>query len=137
MSTSLPLSGVNSRLFSAIPLSCFSLKMSRFFFAYFELEKMRSMRSAQRQVELRRPGNQLPLLGKANSLCEVGNNDSETVYFVIQDRSPFDRAMYLFVNKCVRFACSGSRIGPEIYKDIPGYRSSGKIRVASRRCKMR
>ena len=41
------------------------------YFAYFELEKMRSMRSAQRQVELRRPGNQLPVLGKANSLCKI------------------------------------------------------------------
>ena len=55
MST-LPLSGVNSRFFSAIPLSRFSLKMSRFF-AYFELEKIRS---AQHQVELRRLINQLP-----------------------------------------------------------------------------
>ena len=33
---------------------------------------MRSMRSAQRQVELRRLGNPFPVLGKANSLCEVG-----------------------------------------------------------------
>ena len=63
-------SRVNSRFFSAIPLSRFSLKMSRFLFAYFELGKMRS---AQRQVELRRLGNQLPVLGKANSLCEVDN----------------------------------------------------------------
>ena len=35
------------------------------------------MRSAQRQVEvtveLRRLGNQLPVIGKANSLCVVGN----------------------------------------------------------------
>ena len=31
------------------------------------------MRSDQRQVELRRLGNQLPVLGKANSLCNVGN----------------------------------------------------------------
>ena len=54
---------------------------------------MRSMCSAQRQVELRRHGDQL-------SLCEVGNillhrdmiNDSETVYFVIQDHH-FDRDM--------------------------------------------
>ena len=45
MST-LPLSGVNSSFFSAIPLSRFSLKKSRFF-AYFQLEQMRSMRSAQ------------------------------------------------------------------------------------------
>ena len=41
------------------------------FFAYFQLEKMRSMRSAQCQVELRRLGNQLPVLGKANSLCKI------------------------------------------------------------------
>ena len=49
-------------------------------------KKMRSMRSAQRQVELRRLGNQLPVLGKANSLCEVSNMSLH-----------FDRAMYLFV----------------------------------------
>ena len=41
------------------------------FLAFLELEKMRSMRSAQRQVELRRLGNQLQVLGKANSLCKV------------------------------------------------------------------
>ena len=29
------------------------------------------MRSAQRQVELRQFGNQLPVLGKANSLCKI------------------------------------------------------------------
>ena len=70
--------GVNSTAFgrkltlfcSAIPLSRFPLKMSRFF-AYFELGKMRSMRSAQRQVELRLVGNQLPVFGKANSLCKM------------------------------------------------------------------
>ena len=62
--------GLNSRFFSAIPLSRFSLKMSRLF-AYFGLKKMRSMRSAQRRVELRRLGNQLPVLGKANSVCEI------------------------------------------------------------------
>ena len=62
-------------LFCAIPLSRFSLKMSRFFFAYFELEKMRSMRSAQRQVELRRLGNQLTVLGKANSLGKIVNKN--------------------------------------------------------------
>ena len=32
---------------------------------------MRSIRSAQLQVELRRLGNQLPVLGKANSLCHI------------------------------------------------------------------
>ena len=35
------------------------------FFAYFDLEKMRSMLSSQRQVDLRRLGNQLPVLGKS------------------------------------------------------------------------
>ena len=47
-------------LFTAIPLSRFSLKMSRFF-ACFELEKMHSMLSAGGV------GNQLPMLGKGNS----------------------------------------------------------------------
>ena len=37
----------------------------------FELEKMSSMCSAQRQVELRRLGNQLPVLGQTNSLCKM------------------------------------------------------------------
>ena len=33
---------------------------------------MRSMRSVQRQVDLRRLGNQLPVLGKTNSsLCKI------------------------------------------------------------------
>ena len=29
------------------------------------------MRYAQRQVELRRLGNQIPILGQANSLCKI------------------------------------------------------------------
>ena len=44
------------------------------------------MCSAQHQVE--RLGNQLPVLGKANSLCEVGN-----IGLSLQ----FDRDIYLFV----------------------------------------
>ena len=36
---------------------------------------MRSMRSAQRQVELRRLRNQLTVLDKANSLCKIVYND--------------------------------------------------------------
>ena len=72
-----PLSGVNSRFFSVIPLSRFLLKMSRFF-AYFELEKMRS---------------RCALLSATQSGPDMGRD-----------------------------------------KDIPGYRSSGKISVASRRC---
>ena len=38
---------------------------------YLELEKMRSMHSAQRKVEFRRLGNQLPVLGKDNSFCTI------------------------------------------------------------------
>ena len=66
---------------------------------------MRSKSSAQRQVELRRLGNQLTVLGKANSLCEVGNmivttniNDSENVCLLIQDH-------HLIVPNVVCFAC--------------------------------
>ena len=55
------------RFFSAIPLSRYSLNMSR----YLTLEKMRSSHSAQRKVELRRLGNRLPLLGKAFSFCKI------------------------------------------------------------------
>ena len=72
---------------------------------------MRSMRSAQRQVELRRLDNQLPVLGKANSL-----------------------------RKIVKMLCVlplphiPGRVGPRMDKDIPSYRSSDKIRLASRRC---
>ena len=67
---------------------------------------MRSMRSVQRQVGLRRLGNQIPVLGKANSLCKS-------------------------VNKCVFCLRLSQR---RVRDRIPGYRSSGKIRVASRRC---
>ena len=66
---------------------------------------MHSMRSDQRQVELRRLGNQIPVLGKDNSLCKI---------------------------VCV-LACLFRR-GRARVKDIPGYRCSGKIGVASRRC---
>ena len=58
-------------------------------------KKKCSMRSAQSQVELKRLGNQLPVLGKANSLCEVGNKILslqpgtsmilKRAYFVIQN----------------------------------------------------
>ena len=51
----------------------FHLKYPAFLCGYFELEKMHSMRSAQRQVELRRLGKRLPVLGKANSLCKIVN----------------------------------------------------------------
>ena len=71
---------------------------------------MRSMRSAQRQMELRRLGNQLPVLGKANSLCQI-------------------------VKLCVFCMFAKPRSARD--KDIPDYRSSGKIpsrRTESRRC---
>ena len=71
------------------------------------------MRSVQRSVELRRLGNQLPVLGNANSLWKI-------------------------VKLCVFCLFVTLRLSPgQIMgrdKDIPGYRSSGKIRVASRRC---
>ena len=45
------------------------------FFCVFRVVKLRYLRyaSTQRQGELRRLGNQLQVLGKANSVCEVGN----------------------------------------------------------------
>ena len=68
---------------------------------------MRSMRSAQRQVELRRLVNQLPLLVKAYSVCKV----------------------VTFCEFCLFATYSVPRD-----KNMPGagYRSSGKLRVASR-----
>ena len=74
---------------------------------------MRSMRSAQRKVELRRLSNQLPVLDKADSLCKI-------VKFCV---------FCLFV----KLRLSPGRVGPRD-KDIPGYLNSGKIHVASRRC---
>ena len=103
MST-LPLPGVNTRF---LPPSRFSLKMSRFF-VYFELEKMRSMRSAQLQVELRRLGNQLPVLGKGTSMILK-------VCFVIQDHHLIVPYTVSVCKMCVCFVC-----------DL--------VRVASRRC---
>ena len=84
-------------LFSAIPLSrfpAFHLKCPAFFLRISSWEKMRPVRSTQHQVELKQLGNQLPMLGKANSLCEVGNISLQPGtsmilklcrYFVIQD----------------------------------------------------
>ena len=72
MST-VPLSGVKSRFFSATPLSRFSIKISRFSWRISSWKKctLDSMRYFQRQVELRRLGNQLPVRGKANSLFKL------------------------------------------------------------------
>ena len=74
------------------------------------LKKMCFMCFAQRQVELRRLSNQLPLLGQANSLCDVAN-DIVTTYkhghqwfwncVFRNTRAPFDRVMYIFVKLCV------------------------------------
>ena len=70
MST-VPLSGVNSRFLAPSRFPVFHVKYPAFL-AYFDLEKMRSMRSFQRQVkELRRLGNQLPVLRKANWLSKI------------------------------------------------------------------
>ena len=73
----------------------------------------RSMHSAQRKVEFRRLGNQLPVLGKANSLCRIVKCCVFCMFVKLQ-LSPW-------------------RVGLRD-KDIPGYRNSGKILVASRRC---
>ena len=81
---------------------------------------MRSVRSVpdcalsdRRQVELTRLGNQLPVLGKANSLCKI-------------------------VKWCVFCLFVKLRLspGPRRARDkyIPRYHSSFKIRVGSRRC---
>ena len=64
---------------------------------------MRSMRSVQCQVELRRLGNQLPVLGKANSLCKIVKKKIDC------------------------FAAATLYFGP---RRGPGYPSSGKIRLA-------
>ena len=70
------------------------------------------MRSAQRQVELRRLGSQLPVLGKANSFCKI-------VKLCV---------FCLFVQLRLSLVRIGTRD-----KDIPDYRNCGKIRVPSRR----
>ena len=84
--------------------------MARFFVCVFRVGKMRLRHSAQRQVELRRLGNQLPVLGKANSLWKI-------------------------VKCCVFCLFVKMRLGPGIkISRVVGYRSSGKIHLASRRC---
>ena len=71
---------------------------------------MRSMRSAQRQVEIRRLGNPLPVLGKADSLGVVGNISLQPGTSMrlklcrplfLNTRSPFDRACHVSVCKRV------------------------------------
>ena len=80
---------------------------------------MRSMRSAQRQVELRLPGSQLPVLGKANSL-------SKTVKLCV---------FCLFVK--LRLSPSGVE-GPD--KDIPVSRTEcvpeSSFRLRTRECRV-
>ena len=64
---------VNSRFFLRHP--AFHLKCPAFLMLRISSWKkcLIYMRSAQRQVELRRLGNQLPVLDKANSLCKIVN----------------------------------------------------------------
>ena len=69
---------------------------------------MRSMHYAQRKVELRRLGNQLLVLGKANSFCKI-------------------------VKRCVcclfvKLRLSLGRVGTRD-EYIPDYRNSGQIRT--------
>ena len=82
------------------------------------------MRSAQLQVELRRGGNQLTVLGKATSLCKIVKC-CVFCLFVKLRLSPGREAPGV-TNLVYRES--------SLEKDIPGYRSSGKIRVASLRC---
>ena len=106
MST-VPLSGVNQAFLVPSRFPAFHLKCPAFL-AYFELEKMHYMRSFQRQVELRRLGNQLLVFGKANSLFKL----VECCVFCL----------------FVKLRLSPHYIGPGIM--IPGYRSTGKIHVS-------
>ena len=73
------------------------------------------MRSAQLQLEGKRLGNELPELGKANSLCK-----NVKIYGVC------------FACLSIAATLSGPRRAQD--KDIPGYRCSGKIRLTSIRC---
>ena len=105
--STVPLSDVNSRFFSAIPLSSFSLKMSRFF-CIFRL-RTNALFSVKWDSD-DSLGNQFPVLGKANSLCKS-------------------------VKKCVFCLFVKLQLSSRRVRDrITGYRSSGKIRVASRHC---
>ena len=76
---------------------------------------MRSI-SAQRKIKHRRLGNQLPVLGKANSFCKI----VKLCVFCMSVMS-----VYLLL--------SLGRVGTRD-KDIPDYRNCGKIHVPSRRC---
>ena len=82
------------------------------------------MYSAQRQVELRRLSNQIPVLCKANSLCDVAN-DIVTTYkqghqwfwncVFRNTRAPFDRVMCIFVKCCV-FCLLFYKVGPLVVR---------------------
>ena len=104
MVSTLPLSGVNSRFFSTIPLSRFSLKMSRFFLGISSWEKY--------------------------TLCALlsvkwNSDDSATTF---QCSAKLIRSAKLKNGVCFGlFVPRRARV-----KDILGYRSSGKIGVASR-----
>ena len=99
------LSGVNSSIFSATPFCRFSLKMSRFFCIS---------------------------SWKKCALCALlrvkWNSDDSVTSF--QCSLNLIRSAKLCVCLFVKLRLSLGHVGP----GIPGYRSSGKIRVASRRC---
>ena len=105
MST-VPFSGVNSRFFSVIPLFHFSIKMSRFFFGSSSWKKC--------------------------TLCALlsvkWNSDDSATSFQCSAKLIRSAKLYNYV-------CFGLFVPrrPRV-KDIPGYRSSGKIDVDSRRC---
>ena len=100
MST-LPLSGVKLTIFLRHPAFPLFTSNVPLFCAYFELGKMRSMRSAQRQVELRRLVNQLPVLPQTSNhilqlehqVLSVGKKFSPSDYvdsiFFISSSFPF------------------------------------------------
>ena len=97
-------------LFSTIPLSRFSLKMSRFFLGISRWKKMHSIRSVQRQM------------------LTHYSDDSATAF---QYSAKLIRSAKLSNSVCFGlFVPRRARV-----KDIPDYRSSGNIGVlASRRC---
>ena len=88
MST-IPLSGVNSRFLAPSRFPAFHLKCPAFL-------RISSWKNALYAASSGSQTTRQP----ASSARQRDINDYETVYFVII-RSPFDRAMYLFVQFCV------------------------------------
>ena len=121
----LPLSGANSRLLAPSRFPAFHLKCPAFLrISRWKMPFMR--RSAQRQVEHRRLGNQLPVLGKANSLYNVGNISLQPGTSMIlklcrplfcNTISSFDRVMYRLV-KCWVFCLLFCQLRPLVVGKI-------------------